>query len=120
VTRRPARLAGAEDKIGAVQPGLYADLLVLHPTRSDPYENLDHSDPADVDLVVIDGQPVYGRPQLARQARPDAPWVDVPVGRAAKAVAFPAPTPEDDWAHTTAALEAALNALGTHLGPLVE
>jgi cytosine/adenosine deaminase-related metal-dependent hydrolase len=119
-TAEAARLAGADDKIGALKAGLYADLLVLARSRPDAYAALDHAAPADVELVVASGQPVYGDPALAQAARPEATWTRIPVGSAVKAVAFPAAGPADDWAHTTAALDAALTALGSHLAPLVE
>lgn len=119
-TSEPARLAAADDKIGALRAGLFADVLVLARSRSDAYAELDHASPADVNLVVVAGQAVYGDDALAKAARPDTPWTALQVGSASKSVAFPAPTPEDDWAHTTAALDAALVALGSHLAPLVE
>ena len=119
-TSEPARLAGADDKIGALKAGLYADILVLARARPDGYAALDHASPADVNLVVVSGQAVYGDDALAKAARPDTAWTRIQVGSAAKSVAFPSAAPGDDWAHTTAALDAELTTLGSHLSPLVE
>lgn len=115
-----ARIAKLDDRIGSIRPGLYADLLVLNHRAPDAYAELDHATVADVGMVVISGEAVYGDDALVRNARPSATWTAVPVGSSTKSVALPSRSPDEDWAHTTSSLEAALEAEGTSLAPLSE
>ena len=119
-TVNAARLAKLDDRIGSIKPGLYADLLVLNHRAPDAYAELDHATAADVGMVVVSGEAVYGDGPLVRIARPAADWTDVPVGSSTKSVALPSRSPDEDWAHTTSSLEAALKAEGTSLSPLSE
>jgi 5-methylthioadenosine/S-adenosylhomocysteine deaminase len=70
-TSKAAQLAGVEQKLGSIAPGYLADLLVLQPhgsaTHQDPYWTVVHSDARDIELVMIDGKPVYGDPSLTSQ-----------------------------------------------------
>ena len=115
-----AKIARLDDRIGSIRAGLYADLLVLNHRASDPYAELDHATAADVGMVVISGEAVYGDGALVRSARPTATWTQVPVGSSIKSVALPNRSPDEDWAHTTSSLEAALEDEGTRLSPLSE
>ena len=63
-TSIPAQLAGADTQSGRRAHGLYADLVVLKKTGSDPYLALLHASPGDIRLVMIGGVPVYGDPDL--------------------------------------------------------
>lgn len=67
-----AQLAGLSDKIGALAPGYYGDLLLLRRTGSDPYAALVHASPLDVRLVVIGGKAVYGDRDLMVKLHPAA------------------------------------------------
>jgi 5-methylthioadenosine/S-adenosylhomocysteine deaminase len=62
VTRDNARIAGLDDQIGALAPGRPADLVVLQRHHEDGYESVLECDPAEVELVMIGGDLVYGRP----------------------------------------------------------
>ena len=59
-TSIPARIARIDDKVGAIQPGLYADLFLLHGDATQPFDTLVQSKPQDVSLVVVNGVPIYG------------------------------------------------------------
>ncbi len=61
VTRDAARIAGLEDKLGTLEEGRPADLLVLERRREDPWENVVEADPGWVELVMIDGDLAYFR-----------------------------------------------------------
>jgi 5-methylthioadenosine/S-adenosylhomocysteine deaminase len=61
VTRDAARVAGLEDKLGTLEEGRPADLVVLERRREDPWENVVEADPSWVELVMIDGDLAYGR-----------------------------------------------------------
>lgn len=68
VTSVPAAIARIDDKVGSIREGLYADLLVVRGDPSRPYSALVHARPADVELVIVGGRPVYGTPAVMREA----------------------------------------------------
>jgi len=59
-TSIPARIAHIDDKVGAIQPGLFADLFLLHGDATQPFDSLVQSKPQDVSLVMVNGVPIYG------------------------------------------------------------
>ena len=59
-TSIPARIAHIDDKVGTIQPGLFADLFLLHGDATQPFDTLVQSKPQDVSLVVVNGVPIYG------------------------------------------------------------
>lgn len=59
-TSIPARIANIDDKVGTIQPGLFADLFVLRGDPTQPFDSLVQSKPQDVSLVVVNGVPIYG------------------------------------------------------------
>jgi cytosine/adenosine deaminase-related metal-dependent hydrolase len=59
-TSIPARIAHIDDKVGTIQPGLFADLFLLHGDATQPFDTLVQSKPQDVSLVVVNGIPIYG------------------------------------------------------------
>ena len=59
-TSIPARIAGIDDRVGTIQPGLFADLFLLHGDATKPFDSLVQSKPQDVSLVVVNGVPIYG------------------------------------------------------------
>jgi 5-methylthioadenosine/S-adenosylhomocysteine deaminase len=61
VTRDAAKIAGLEDKLGQLDDGRPADLVVFERRFDDPWENVVEADPSWVDLVMIDGDIAYGR-----------------------------------------------------------
>jgi 5-methylthioadenosine/S-adenosylhomocysteine deaminase len=74
VTRDAAKIAGLEDKLGTIEQGRPADLLVLERRHDDPWENVLEADPGWVELVTIDGDLAYGR----------ADWMETLTGRSAQ------------------------------------
>lgn len=95
ITEEPAKAMGLEGEVGALAPGLLADLLVLAAPGGDPYATVVGSNAADIRLVILDGVPSYGDPGLMAQVpgRPgtcfaldacgaarQACWVDTPAG----------------------------------------
>jgi cytosine/adenosine deaminase-related metal-dependent hydrolase len=61
VTSGAAAVAGLDDKLGSLELGRAADLVVFARADSDPYESVCDSTPNDVELVLIGGDLVYGR-----------------------------------------------------------
>jgi 5-methylthioadenosine/S-adenosylhomocysteine deaminase len=59
-TSIPARIAHIDDKVGAIQEGLFADIFLLRGDATRPFDALVQSKPQDVSLVVVNGVPIYG------------------------------------------------------------
>src|SRR5690606_24017652 len=59
-TRANAVVVGLEDRIGALAPGLRADISVFASGHADPYRAVVESRGRDVRLVLIDGVAYYG------------------------------------------------------------
>jgi cytosine/adenosine deaminase-related metal-dependent hydrolase len=47
-TSIPARIAHIDDKVGTIQPGLFADLFLLHGDATQPFDSLVQSKPQDI------------------------------------------------------------------------
>ncbi len=60
VTINPARALRMADRIGSIEPGKNADLLVVRPRHADPYEALLACEMRDIELLTMDGKPLYG------------------------------------------------------------
>lgn len=60
VTGNPANAFRMHDKIGSLEEKKYADLLVINPRHEDPYEALVQTQIEDIELLVIEGKPIYG------------------------------------------------------------
>jgi 5-methylthioadenosine/S-adenosylhomocysteine deaminase len=76
-TSIPARIAKIDDKVGSVKKGLYADLFVLAGDGTQPYAALAHANPADVQLVLVGGVPIYGSEKLMNSFAARTEAVDV-------------------------------------------
>ena len=63
-TSSPALALGWQDLVGQLKPGLHGDFLVLADQGKDPYRTLIESTEPDVQLVAINGYPIYGTDQL--------------------------------------------------------
>jgi 5-methylthioadenosine/S-adenosylhomocysteine deaminase len=61
VTSGAADIAGLKDKLGSLEVGRPADVLVLARRDTDPYESVCAAIPNDVELVLIGGDLTYGR-----------------------------------------------------------
>jgi 5-methylthioadenosine/S-adenosylhomocysteine deaminase len=61
VSSDAAAIAGLEDKLGSIEQGRPADLVVFERRDDDPYENVAHADPSSVELVMVNGDLAYGR-----------------------------------------------------------
>jgi hypothetical protein len=117
-TSVPARITGVDDEVGEIRPGLRADLVVLKGDADDPYGGVIDATPADVQLVLIEGVPLYGNREFMERfwASSDLETISLPDGR--KTLATPAAGVVA--AQVTARLQAALMQEGTSLAPLTE
>lgn len=86
VTEAPARIAGIADRIGAIRPGLMADLVVIAGDGSKPYDAFLAARPRDVRLVVVGGKAVYGIVPLMNAAGKTGDWEEIRVCGETKAV----------------------------------
>jgi len=59
VTMNPAKAFRMDKRIGSLEIGKQADILVLKAQHEDPYENLARASMQDIEFLSIDGQPVY-------------------------------------------------------------
>ena len=74
VTSDAATIAGLEDKLGSLEEGRPADLVVFERREEDPWENVVEADPSWVELVMIDGDLAYGsEPRMRELADPPGP-----------------------------------------------
>jgi len=70
-TSTPAKLVRLDNLIGALTPGKYADFVVLNigvdPQSPRPLDAVVNATIANISLVVVGGQPLYGDPALLRR-----------------------------------------------------
>jgi 5-methylthioadenosine/S-adenosylhomocysteine deaminase len=118
VTSAPARISGIDDQVGAINSGLRADILVINGDHNDPYHAVIAATVADVELVFIDGVPLYGDRMFMEHfwKRSDLEEINLP--EAPKTLATPAATVL--VADIETRLRLALEAEGTSLAPLTE
>jgi 5-methylthioadenosine/S-adenosylhomocysteine deaminase len=60
-TSNPADIIGMGDKLGRIQVGYQADLVVIRGDRRSPYNGIIDADASDVLMTVIDGEMLYGQ-----------------------------------------------------------
>ncbi len=64
VTVNAAHALGLQDRIGSIEEGKQADLVVIPQFSEDPYADLLDTEAKDVTLTVVNGRPMYGNPTL--------------------------------------------------------
>jgi 5-methylthioadenosine/S-adenosylhomocysteine deaminase len=67
VTSTSADIAGLGDKLGRLEAGRAADLVVLQRPLEDAYDSVVSAYPSSVELVMIAGDMIYGRADWVRQ-----------------------------------------------------
>jgi hypothetical protein len=76
-TAVPARIARIDDKVGSLQPGLFADLVVLKGDVSQPFAAIVQAQAVDIQLVLVGGVALYGTEELMNQFKVSLEPVDV-------------------------------------------
>lgn len=115
----PARVARIDDRVGTLAAGMLADLFLVHDApdgpASDFYDIIQVKQITAIDLVVIDGIPVYGDPAMLKSLNiPTEPLHLCGTEKALNSNALP----NGPFAAVEARLSTKLKALGTELGPL--
>lgn len=80
VTKNPARAFRMADRIGALEPGMNADILVLKASKDEPYENLAAASMEDIEFLSVDGVPVLAEKRFGELMPKDAAYEEVMVG----------------------------------------
>lgn len=97
-TRNPAR-ALRWKKIGSLEPTHRMDIVVIgKPAGDDPYEDLINATEKDVDLVMVDGVALSGRPALMKALAKKGVVEDVMIDGARKVVLVRDPAMDPDVA----------------------
>ena len=117
----PARVAHIDDKVGTLAPGMLADFFLVRQGRKDTnsgiYDGLVAGSIIDIDLVVIDGVPTYGRQELMEMLNlKTEPLSICGETRALNSDALP----NGSFAQVAARLSAKMKAAGSELAPLAE
>jgi 5-methylthioadenosine/S-adenosylhomocysteine deaminase len=128
-TSVPVGLIGAGDRLGALETGHDADLVVIRPetdgSKHDAYWALTHATAAQVMLVTVEGDPLYGDPDLLEKLSASHPAERLEVCGSSKALLFTGlhgrvDAADESWAHSAATLQTALRHYGRNLAPLAE
>jgi 5-methylthioadenosine/S-adenosylhomocysteine deaminase len=117
VTRIPAREARIDDEVGAIVPGLRADLVVINGDPIDPLRAVIEANPDDVRLVLIEGVPLYGDPDALRRFWSSSALETIGMPDGAKALAPAAAG--FLFSDVVGRLATAFNAEGISLAPLI-
>jgi cytosine/adenosine deaminase-related metal-dependent hydrolase len=60
ITHNAAKAFWMDDRIGTLDEGKFGDILVLKANNDDPYENLVNASIEDIELIALEGAPIYG------------------------------------------------------------
>lgn len=116
----PARIAHIDDKVGTLAPGMLADFFLVHRDAAagrSVYDAIVAGNITSIDLVVIDGIPVYGQPGMLQRLNVKSETLNVcGATRALNSDALP----NGAFAAVAARLGDKIKALGSQLAPLAE
>jgi cytosine/adenosine deaminase-related metal-dependent hydrolase len=109
-TSNPADALGWDGRLGRLKTGLHGDFLVLPDRGADPYTTLIRATEPDIQLVAINGYPMYGTDALMRAAgavNPEPIQVSPTLARTITLVDERIPDADMHWDQVIASLEAA-------------
>jgi hypothetical protein len=118
VTINAAQIAGIEDEVGSIRPGLRADLLVIEGDHNNSYHALVGATAADVQLVLIDGVAVFGAPHYMLQFWSAEELETLEIDDTIKMIHMSADG--KTFASVMARLQTALASQGVSLAPITE
>jgi 5-methylthioadenosine/S-adenosylhomocysteine deaminase len=117
-TSAPAHIAGVDDEVGTISVGLRADLLVINGDHNHPYRAIIDATAADVELVFINGVPIYGDRIFMKHFWELSELEEIELPEAIKTLATPAANIIVSDIENR--LQLALQEEGTSLAPLTE
>ncbi len=80
VTVNPAKAFRMADRIGSLEAGMNADILILKAKKSEPYENLAAASMEDIEFLSVNGVPVLAEKRFAELIPADAEYEEVNIG----------------------------------------
>lgn len=81
VTCNATDAVGWTDYCGRIEPGLYADIMVISDPGGNPFEDLVDATERDVELVFVGGDPLYGDSIFIAKMKPgDFEYIKSPCG----------------------------------------
>jgi 5-methylthioadenosine/S-adenosylhomocysteine deaminase len=117
-TSIPAHIAGIDDEVGAIRVGLRADILVINGDHNNPYHAIIDATADDVELVFINGVPIYGDRIFMKHFWEESELEKIESPEATKTLATPAVNFLVSDIENR--LKLALQGEGTSLAPLTE
>ena len=117
-TSVPAHIVGIDDEVGAIRVGLRADLVVINRNHNSPYRAVIDATAANVDLVFINGVPLYGDRTFMKHFWNESELEEIVSPEATKTLATPAVN--FFVSDVGNRLQIALQAEGSSLAPLTE
>jgi cytosine/adenosine deaminase-related metal-dependent hydrolase len=120
VTANPAQLAAVSGRLGVIAPNAMADLLIMRRKEKTAYQPLVRSNAADVLLVLIGGQPIYGDPALMSRLLPNVALESITVCGETKVLNASGGVVAQSFGAVSQKLRTALVAVGSDLAPLAE
>jgi hypothetical protein len=118
VTSIPAKEAAIDAQVGAIRPGLRADLLIINGDQDDALRAVIDAGPDDVQLMLIEGVPLYGDRKAMENFWPHTDLEDINLPGGPKTLASTGAG--FVFSRVVARLVPALAAEGTSLAPLTE
>ena len=117
-TSVPAHIAGVDDEVGSIRVGLRADILVINGDHNNPYRAIINATATDVELVFINGMPIYGDRTFMKHFWDQSELQEIESPEATKTLATPAANISvSDIGNR---LQLALQSEGASLAPLTE
>lgn len=120
-TSVPAQISRLDDKLGSLSPGLLADIVVIRDKGDTPSHTVVTATPADISLVIVGGQPLYGNADIMAQLLPGQTLEPLTVCGAPKVVYLgqsAAAARHETLAAIMAKLNGALQNAGSSLAPI--
>ncbi len=118
-SKMPAVLSRLNDRIGTLNVGSYADLLVIRARSGSAYDSVVNATAADVRLVIVGGEPMYGDIDLMRKTAPNRDLDELTVCGEIKAVNLSGKGSTGSmWHDVNDRLARALHRYGTTVGAL--
>jgi hypothetical protein len=84
VTINGAKAFWMQDEIGTLEDGKLGDVLVMKAKSDDPYENLASASMEDIQLLTLEGKPIYGEMRfldIVSDSKIPAGYTEITVGK---------------------------------------